>query len=830
MNALSIKKEVSQMKIVKFCEIQEELVKNFQRKTLIPVIGSGFTRNCDSIKGKVPSGEDYKKHMVNEVIKKLKLSQEKEDGLLKEPFSRISSVYNRVIPLEERKAYLFDNFTEVQLDDLKKDFLTISWPYIYTLNIDDGIEKNSAYNFVIYANRHVSDSIFAGKKCVIKLHGDVSEMLAYTDAKSEIFTQEQYIKSLKENTSLLDKLSHDMQFHNMVFIGCSLSDEIDIMSCSSTNEVDNTSARYYCTTQEPEVLEQIQLEQYGITHCVLFDTYDEIYDGFFKVSEEAAKIQVDDLTPFQSGEIMHLTSGYDQNKAYLLYGKSLIGKDRKITFPYFFIHRDITGSIFDKVDKSPLQFVLASGCSGSSYIAIDLASRIRDREVFVFESKDRITEDAFSLLLQKQNCVVIADCKSLSNDQIEKLILSRDMLTRNGTHVLVFAAKSNRDLSNTFQLLEYRGVPNLSELQPTQIGKNFSQSELVRLNPLLTAVGVGVFNSEKTIVDNIITVSETLRERNKFYSLMPHFKNIKEIAALIALATEKKLYSTRVILLDTASEIEYQQKATDPLIERESTWSFEKDDVDNSPAKFVLNAEFWLYRKLGEFAKYERNHPKIAQAYKYIVGRIITHEGPPNLDYNKKDATYKEYIIFDNINRIFCSYGYAGTDLIQKIYDSLNDDLSSDPNYMHQRAKCRIKMAYKTEDASLQKKILDQGFRDAGVALQVFEHRYSKQCNEKIAISIAHVMYTRALILCHEANVDDYSNVSTNSEAIRSLYVALKSPYNTYAFAKGDSYNFKNVIKKTILTALVKKEMFTADVYDLAGELFSIISENEKEE
>lgn len=246
------------------------------------------------------------------------------------------------------------------------------------------------------------------------------------------------------------------------------------------------------------------------------------------------------------------------------------------------------------------------------------------------------------------------------------------------------------------------------------------------------------------------------------------------------MATEKKLYSARVVQLDIASEIEYQQKATAPLIERESTWSFEKDDVDNSPAKYVLNAEFWLYRKLGEFAKYERNHQKIAQAYKYIVGRIIAHEGPPNLEYNKKDATYKEYIMFDNINRIFCSYGYAGTELIQKIYDSLNDDLSSDPNYMHQRAKCRIKMACKTKDVSARKKFLGQGFRDAGVALQVFERLYSQQINEKIAISIAHVMYTRALILCHEANADGYSNISTNSEAIRVLYIALKSPYNTY--------------------------------------------------
>ena len=226
----------------------------------------------------------------------------------------------------------------------------------------------------------------------------------------------------------------------------------------------------------------------------------------------------------------------------------------------------------------------------------------------------------------------------------------------------------------------------------------------------------------------------------------------------------------------------------------------------------------------------ERNHIKIAAAYKYIVEKIIAQEGSPNLDYNKKDASYKEYIMFDNINRIFCSNGYSGTGLIQKIYDVLNDDLSSDPNYMHQRAKCRIKMASKTKNPAEQRTYLEQGFRDAGVALQVFQQRYEKQCNEKISISIAHVMYTRALILCHQANTQNYSNNSTNSEAIRVLYIAMKSPYNTYAFARGDSYNYKNVIRQTIIKALTQKSSFSEDVYGFVEELFSIISQTENEE
>lgn len=817
------------MKIVKFEEVRNEVINNFRRDMMIPIIGSGFTRNCDSVHGKVPSGNDYKKHMSREVAKKLKLNETQEQSLLANSFSRISTYYHKTVSIETRKEFLFENFTGVALDDLRKSFLSINWPYIYTLNIDDGIENNSAYSFIIYSNRQVWNDAFSRRKCVIKLHGDVAEMLAYADSHSEIFTQEQYIKSLQENTSLLNKLRHDMQFQNIIFVGCSLDDEIDLLACASSEGINNTSAKYFCTTSEPDVLESIKLEQYGITHCIVFDTFEAIYEELNSAYIEASKIQIDDLDPFRSATITHLPSDFDVNKGYLLFGKSLIGKNREITFPYFFISRETTDVIFSKIPTTPLQFVLANGCSGCSYVAVDIASRIRDRDVYIFETKDRISEKAFSLLLHKQNCVIIADCESLSNGQIEQLIMSRDTLVSNGSSAVVFAGKNNRDLANVFQLLQFRGVTNLSELTPMELSNHFTAPELDKLNPLLVAVGAGVFQSDRTVVDNIINIADTLREKNKFHKISPRLNGTREIAALIALATEKKLYSNRVVQLDILSEIESQQKSADPLIERESTWSFEKSLDDNSPTKYVLSAEFWLYRQLEKFAGNERNHQKIVSAYKYIVGKIIAQEGMPNLAYNNRDASYKEYIMFDNINRIFFPNEYSGSLLIQKIYDGLNDLLASDPNYMHQRAKCRIKMACKSKNKEQKKAYLGHGYRDAGVALQVFQERYKQQGNEKIAISVAHVMYTRALILCHTANVKGYEDININTEAIRVLYLSLKSPYNTYAFAKNDSYNYRNVIQQTIVQALHQKDRFSPDVYTFVEELFRMISEDERE-
>ena len=72
----------------------------------------------------------------------------------------------------------------------------------------------------------------------------------------------------------------------------------------------------------------------------------------------------------------------------------------------------------------------------------------------------------------------------------------------------------------------------------------------------------------------------------------------------------------------------------------------------------------------------------VSKPYTYILG-------------GEKYAPYKDYILFDNIFQIFRS---QGTKIIRDIYQSLNDILATDPNYLHQRAKCYIRSAYKSTE------------------------------------------------------------------------------------------------------------------------------------
>ena len=63
-----------------------------------------------------------------------------------------------------------------------------------------------------------------------------------------------------------------------------------------------------------------------------------------------------------------------------------------------------------------------------------------------------------------------------------------------------------------------------------------------------------------------------------------------------------------------------------------------------------------------------------------------------------------------------------------------------------------------------------------------------------------------------------------NSSAIRVLYEAMKSPYNSYDFAKNDSFNYQNVLEKLIHTTISDRTLVSDDCVPLLKGLFDVIS------
>lgn len=101
------------MKVVTFNEIKNELINNFRRQMLIPVVGSGFTRNCKSYNGRVPSGEDYRHYMIAQIVEVLHLTENEESELHATSFSGISTIYHKSVPQNAQTNYLKNNFYKV---------------------------------------------------------------------------------------------------------------------------------------------------------------------------------------------------------------------------------------------------------------------------------------------------------------------------------------------------------------------------------------------------------------------------------------------------------------------------------------------------------------------------------------------------------------------------------------------------------------------------------------------------------------------------------------------------------------------------------------------
>ena len=822
-----IRGENKMIQCVSYDEVSNEIIQMMRRKTIIPVIGSGFTRDCIARSGKVPSGEDYYNYMIAQIVDQ-NPDEMKVKELNNESFSSISSIYHKMVQAEKQQSYLLNKFTNVKLENVKKNFLKIDWPYIYTLNIDDAIENNSEFKTVLYANRDIRNSIFEQEKCVIKLHGDIKDILKYEDSNCEIFDQKQYVVSIKKNVSLLKKLTHDYEYLNLLYIGCSLSDEIDLLFSTSMAN-DNNNNRYYCSTQIPTLLQKTKLEAFGITHCIVFESYDDIYEKMTDAFHQSLCITPDELEQFSTYEFKTLGTGFELNCPYLFQGKSILNNSKIAIYPSFFVSRSVTDKIVENINSKGTQIVVGRGCSGKTYVSYDIIRRVRDREVYAFRSKDRINNETLTLLLNKENCLTIFDSKVLSIKQIEEIILTTSERVVKSNSIIIIENKSNRDLSGLLVLMKMNEHLEDDEIPQLEISNRFSKPKTDEINNYLVTSSLGVFSENKSIADNIINASNLLIQKNKFSQISPLTHNVRQVSSLIVLATLGKVYASDAINLDLVEEFEMQCKKAMPLIEKESTWVFEMSAANNSPLKYVVNAEYWLFNQLDILAKSRKGREKIIEAYRYIIGKLIEINGKPDLMKGEKYAPYKDYILFDNIFQIFRS---QGTKIIRDIYQSLNDILATDPNYLHQRAKCYIRSAYKSTEEKDKEKWLEMAYRDASISNSSFEKRYESHENEKIMISAAHSLYTAALALCHIAKLRNYRDISINANAVKCLYKAISSPFNSIEFVNNDAtYNYNNVVGDLVSTfATDVKYLKDKDAEEKVAELLMMMISNNTEQ
>lgn len=118
------------------------------RRNLIPFIGAGFSAGSETAGGCVPDGPTVCAEMIELILKSFPdLAKGKLDTC---SFTQIADLFFKYISVADRAAFFEKSFTETNLSASHQDFINkIDWPYIYTINFDDGIERCGKYRAIL---------------------------------------------------------------------------------------------------------------------------------------------------------------------------------------------------------------------------------------------------------------------------------------------------------------------------------------------------------------------------------------------------------------------------------------------------------------------------------------------------------------------------------------------------------------------------------------------------------------------------------------------------------------------------------------------------------
>lgn len=778
---------MSGINICGYDEIEDYLREAFRNNRIVLILGAGFSGGEEARNGIVPFGKDFVDHMIDELKKNETIPVDYLDGLKQEDFQYVSGLYedDEYVQKAVRRKYYSDSFTEVRLSDDKKKILEIEWPYIYTLNIDDAIEKNSLYNHVIYANRSIDEEIFNEKKCVIKLHGDISDMLTYGDSSCRVFTSEEYIRSIMNNRSLLNKLEHDYQYLNILFVGCSFNNEFDLISFSNLQS--HNIKRIIFLNDEPDFRTKINLKKYGITDVVIVSDFSEIYNRIYCSWKESKKIVPSDLEKYRNIKIEYLNKRHNENIKYILFGKNLYDtKLNKLLLPCFFTSRQESVSP-TAIPDCAITFVKGRSVSGKSYFLVDLYLKYQGKNKYYFNSFVKLNDKTLDFLLEEENAAFFFDVGVVTSNQFEKILSKSNQINDKSSQFIFVLSMNNSDFMGIVKQKLRTGQIAENNIGEMQIEMRFSHKETNEINGVLPFLSLPAISSEKSILDNLITIHRDVVKRGTYSKLkikIEHF-TIKDLELYIYLATKERIDSYELIKFDLEKSLWNFSNRYGAVIDEDKTKSFEISSKDNSPTKYLLNSKFWLHTELGNYALMEENQDSIYEAYLSII-RSIKESSEGSRPWYRRES-YRDFILFDIINNIFSLKKKRNLKFIIGLYEKLNSELADDYQYLHQFSKGYLMYSYLLKQDETKKElhteILEKALNKIQIAISIVEEEIRKKFSssrntDNNEITLAHMNFTKTIIDCECCIDENFLNIETVEECIVGLDKVLQSPYN----------------------------------------------------
>ena len=677
---------------IRVLRLSEGSGKDFLRGLLltgrcIPFLGAGFTAGEPAHRGRVPSGAEFMQVMRNAINASPTPDKPAASSLEQYGFQQLADEYFRepIVDIEDIKSTLRNRFTSVSLtSEAKKDFLRWDWEYLYTLNIDDAIERElnaiPVLPFADFAQHKTTQFVY-------KLHGNAADAVtAGTSAAMKlVFGSADYISSLITNRALISTLTNDFAERHLLFVGCSLTDELDILFALAQAKTmaapPPATNRVYITANEPTDYEsKKRLQRYGITEVLVVD-YSEFYSFVASVDSPRAALK-SPLDPYQ----------YD--------GRTPARRTKTIFLQYLLqtswnthedptdlaVSRDMLKQVGPLITE-PIIVFWGRRFSGRTTLLFAILSRHSNRKRYFIPSSAAGSDEVLNALLRMKDSLIAIDTGAMSYAQLRLIVQKLDQVRENNTTIVLATSRAS-----------------LSALGPCLVGSalevndRMSPSESKELNGKLEPYGLAkVWSSSVSHLDNIFALSESpvvgtlLRQQSRLHEniarLHQQWGDVPigklEFSVLFYLGTRQRIYSRYFRELAEAATLGHLSssyfrdfaKKWEPFVELEDA-DVSSSRSERSITLIVANANAWVHYAIRQLALKLGAEETAAQ----IVQTFVVM--------NKVEDKAFELLLFDNLNAIFAeAFAVLRATVIRGVYERLASHLSSDADYWLQRAK-----------------------------------------------------------------------------------------------------------------------------------------------
>lgn len=682
-------------------ETKDFFIHAFEEENLVPILGSGFTCGVKTRRGgSVPSGTDLKKTMIEKISFKKKIDQRELES---ESFSSISEFFQNVFPNPDEDGiidYYLDNFTGVKIDKPQQlRFLNdIKWPYMYTLNIDTGIEDSKSQEWeVFYPNRRFDErKINPGCKILYKIHGDVTMFCKSLNYDEMILTESQYIASLQKSEQFHDLLSADCGNKNLLYIGCSLDDEIDIKYSVLADKNRNKKVRdirgIYVTSDDLSEYKKDKLEGFNISHIIKLSSledYEYFYEFLVQCYEESKEKSQKNIVNFKYKELGRIGKNKKLNLDYL----ADLSPDRS-KLPFYYVTSERIHNV--KLLQNKINVVIGRRFVGKTMLAYAILEDHPNYQRYYISEKESLSERDVIDLLQEHNALIIFDSESLDDRGFNNLLANFDASKKNSICIFL------NSFDDVVNLLTFNSEIINYAIRETLTGKMLKK-DVLDINDKLNLLGIATFNEKNNLLDNTLRIANVYnRKLVDKYTIT----DLEELKLIIWILVKNKIYFEEIVILGLAKKYKKIVNRFSPFIQEENC---KKGEIrKHSTIKVICNGKLGLLQILSSYIYPSAGSEigrKMAKVHQNNVCEAIYNI---LLSFSKIDMdSVKEFLQFDKLNDIFSRVysessiasmsnsketthtKYGAARFIHNVYanENIKKLKANDPNYWLQRAK-----------------------------------------------------------------------------------------------------------------------------------------------